>query len=220
MKFLRLGSSLKRAEDYFVEKQNFSLQVNVLTDMGVNSTNPSVSAIAFQSMSALHMSSSQEAPSQYQDILKVVKLRDISQPKNIHSAALLACVLANEREVDSKSRTATLDSLKAIVQCIIFVPDIKLSKVPAWHYDQFIGALECTSLEGMYTPEEQRQLVTTLIEKLPKSGDPTLQEDIIIRCLLLCRRNEAIVTPYPRFVVQRKDPAVSLSFKSVHPYFI
>lgn len=51
---LSRGSSLTQSESQIVSIQEFELQQDVITEMGLNSTNPSVSSIALQSMAAFH----------------------------------------------------------------------------------------------------------------------------------------------------------------------
>lgn len=208
---LRRGTSLRETEELSVEKDNLNLQIGVMTDMIASSTNPSVSAIANTSLAALYTAlSEQTAPNccNASAVKQFYQLkREFSNPRDLHSATLLARVIASERKSSKMSLSEENDGLKSIMRCILALPDIHIAKMHAWQYNQLWEALSwCKEL---YSPDEQEELLSTMLDRLLQSGEPTLQQDLIVYTILSIRGSKSgvICTPHPPNAEHKKDPA-------------
>lgn len=179
---LRRGTSLRLTEELSVEKDSLNLQIGVMTDMVASSTNPSVSAIANTSLAALYTSLSEQTAPNCCNASAAKQLhqlkREFSNPGDLHSATLLARVIASERKSSKMSLSEENEGLKSIMRCILALPDIQIAKMHAWQYNQLWEALSwCKEL---YSPDEQEELLSTMLDRLLQSGEPTLQQDLIV----------------------------------------
>lgn len=184
---VKQGSSLRKAESHYVEKQDLILQFEVIAEMCMKSTNPSVSTIAYQSLAVLHTSLSRHESSEYQGVLKTLReqLEGFTQPKNLDTAAFLACVVVNERRLISKPLSQEIQEVRSIMQCIFDQTDIPLFKIRNWHLKQLVYTVDSSPM--VYNADEEKTLMIELIDGLSRAEDWTLQQDLLIRYLLRCR---------------------------------
>lgn len=143
---------MEKTELLFVRRRQLNLQLDIITDICVNSTNQSVAAIAFESIPSFFASDPQRALS-LQDELHGPTLQRLTQfiaePRSLETAAYLSRVVWIEAANRSAPREQLLERLNAIMRCMLKLPDIKLGKIRDWHYEQFIRAIEYSKVGAL-----------------------------------------------------------------------
>ena len=229
--------------------------------MGLNSTNPSISTIALQSMSSLHAFRKSSLPRPFTDSL-IHKLQDhfcgcfqddpsetsgyrlistepkflsitdrfsravlffpdqmhyiwgdweriasFHPPQDFRAAFLLACTLKHKQFLRSREII-----LKSVIQSVLTLPPIEISKVLPSHRNMYIEAAKTKALD--FTSSKWREMAAVLIGRLSPRKELTFQEELLIRYLYTCQRGAGITEEMDEALTKDSDFVCTASFTS------